>query len=173
MKRISSTFGLAVGVVGLPVVLQELVGPPSLSGLPTWTWVRDGLRYQYLPVDPLLHAMGLLAWGLWAYTALVVVLRAVALLAARRQLAGSTALLAITNLVTVPALRSVVDAAVGMSRLASTVTPPPPAPAAVVRTVEAPSEWDRARPLLDTARATPSPATPAVSTLAPGASWQP
>jgi hypothetical protein len=50
MKRISSTFGLAVGVVGLPVVLQAVVGPPSLSGLPTWTWVRDGLRYQYLAV---------------------------------------------------------------------------------------------------------------------------
>jgi DNA-binding SARP family transcriptional activator len=155
-----------------------VAGPPSLSGLPTWTWVRDVLRDQYLPVDPLLRAMGLLAWGLWAYVALVVALRAVAVLAARRRLAGAAALLAVTNLVTVPVLRSMVDAAVGVSLLASTVTPPPStgataASVAVVRTVQAPSEWDRARALLDTVRTASSSARPTAPATTPATSGEP
>jgi DNA-binding SARP family transcriptional activator len=177
MRRISSALGLAAGVAGLPLILQAVAGPPTLSGLPTWTWVRGGLRDQYLPVDPLLRAMALLAWGLWAYVALVVMLRAVAVLAARRRLAGAAALLALTNLVTIPALRSMVDAAVGMSLLASTVTPASPAaaaaPAAVVRTMQAPSEWGRAHALLDTARAAPYPARAAAPATTPAASGQP
>jgi DNA-binding SARP family transcriptional activator len=176
MRRITSALGLAAGVAGLPLVLQAMAGPPSLSGLPTWTWVRKGLRDQYLPVDPLLRAMGLLAWGLWAYVALVVVLRAVALLAARRRLAGAAALLAATNLVTIPALRSMVDAAVGVSLLASAVTPPTPAapePAAVVRTVQAPLGWDRARALLDSVHTAPSLARPTAPATTPATSGTP
>jgi nucleoid-associated protein YgaU len=66
--------------------------------------------------------------------------------AARRGIGGSARLLAFTNLVTVGPVRSLVDAAVGVSLLASathavaapaTVADPP----AVVRTVDAPAGW--------------------------------
>ena len=162
--RLLSTLRLATSLAGLPVLLRAATGPPTLAGLPTLGWVRAGLRDQYLPVEPLLHALGLLAWCLWAYAVVVVVLRMVAVAAARRQLAGSQALLAVSSLVTLPPLRSLVDAAVGLSLLASTTAPATPAtttlaaPVAAGRTIaasEPPAGWDRARPLLDAARTRP------------------
>jgi hypothetical protein len=115
--------------------------------------VADGLRDQYLPVEPLLAALGLFAWALWAYAVLVTMLRVVAVAAARRGVAGSGGLLSFSNLVTLAPLRSLVDAAVGVSLLASaphavaapvTLAGPP----AVVRTVDGSLGWDRARQLL-------------------------
>jgi DNA-binding SARP family transcriptional activator len=80
-------------------------------------------------------------------------LRVVAVAAARRGLAGSMGLLSFSNLVTLAPLRSLVDAAVGVSLLASaphavaaplTLAGPP----AVVRTVDGSAGWDRAQQLL-------------------------
>jgi len=157
MRRAGSAVGLLASLAGLPVLLDAAAGPPTLAGLPTWGWVVAGLRDQYLPVDPLLVALGVLAWGLWAYAVLVTVLRIVAVVAARRGVAGSAGLLAFSNLVTLPPLRSLVDAAVGVSLLASTshaVASPATlaAPQAVVRTLEAPPGWDRAHTMLSAAR---------------------
>src|SRR4029453_6528888 len=125
--------------------------PPAVGGLPTWGWVADGLREQYLPVEPLLAALGLLAWALWGYAVLVTMLGAVA--AARRGIVGSVRLLSFSNLVTLAPLRSLVDAAVGVSLLASAphaVAAPVPlaGPPAVVRTVDGSAGWDRAQQLL-------------------------
>ncbi len=102
MRRAGSAVGLLASLAGLPVLLDAAAGPPTLAGLPTWGWVVAGLRDQYLPVDPLLVALGVLAWGLWAYAVLVTVLRIVAVVAARRGVAGSAGLLAFSNLVTLP-----------------------------------------------------------------------
>jgi len=164
-RRAAATLGLLGSLAGLPALLRAATGPPSLAGLPTGGWVREVVRDQYLPLDPVAHLLGTLAWGLWAYAVLVVVLRAVAVAAARGQLAGAGALLAASNLVTVPALRSLVDAAVGLSLLASAASPPanPPAsaphpPTVAVQATEAPS-WDRARVLLDAVR-TPNAGQP-------------
>jgi LysM domain len=145
--------GLVASLAGLPLLLVAAAGPPAVGGLPTWGWVADGLRDQYLPVEPLLAALGVLAWGLWAYAMLMTVLRLVAVVAVRRGVGGSAGLLALSNLVTVAPLRSLVDAAVGVSLLASashavaapaTLADPP----AVVRIVDAPAGWDRASELL-------------------------
>jgi DNA-binding SARP family transcriptional activator len=152
MRRQLSLLGLLASLAGLPALLDAATGPPTLAGLPTWQWMTDGLRDQYLPVDPLLVALGMLAWGLWAYATLVTLLRVVAVVAARRGVAGSAGLLAFSNLVTLPPLRALVDTAVGVSLLASaphavaapaTLAGPP----AVVRTLDT-SGWDRAPTIL-------------------------
>ena len=72
--------------------LEAAAGPPSVVGLPSWGWVVGGLRDQYLPLDQLLVALGLLAWALWAYALLVTGLRVVTVVAARRGLVGWTGL---------------------------------------------------------------------------------
>jgi DNA-binding SARP family transcriptional activator len=161
-RRVASALGLTATLAGLPVVLRAAAGPPSLAGLPTWQWLRDGLRDQYLPVDPILHTLGLLAWGLWAYAALVALLRVLAVVAARRRLAGAAALLALSNLVTLAPVRGLLDASIGVGLLAASTRATPTssaaaAPIAVVRTIQPRAAddaagWDRARPLLDDAR---------------------
>jgi DNA-binding SARP family transcriptional activator len=151
--RIAAAVGLVASLTGLPLLLVAAAGRPAVGGLPSWEWVSDGLRDQYLPVEPLLAALGLLAWGLWGYTVLVTLLRVVAVAAARRGIVGSVRLLSFSNLVTLAPLRSLVDAAVGVSLLASaphavaapvTLAGPP----AVVRTVDGSAGWDRAQQLL-------------------------
>jgi DNA-binding SARP family transcriptional activator len=152
-RRWTAAAGLVASLAGLPVLLVAAAGPPALGGLPSWGWVADGLRDQYLPVEPLLAALGLLAWALWGYAVVVTMLRVVAVAAARRGIAGSMGLLSFSNLVTLAPLRSLVDAAVGVSLLASalhavaapmTLAGPP----AVVRTVDGSAGWDRAQQLL-------------------------
>jgi hypothetical protein len=152
-RRRIAAVGLAASLAGLPVLLVAAAGPPAVDGLPSWRWVTDGFREQYLPVEPLLAALGLLAWVLWGYAVLVTVLRVVAVAAARRGMAGSLGLLSFSNLVTLAPLRSLVDAAVGVSLLASaphavaapvTLAGPP----AVVRSVDGSAGWDRAQQLL-------------------------
>jgi DNA-binding SARP family transcriptional activator len=168
MRRWLSALGLLASLAGLPVLLDAATGPPNLTGLPGWQWLTDGLRDQYLPVDPLLAALGLLAWGLWAYATLATLLRMVAVVAARRGMAGSAGLLAFSNLVTLPPLRGLVDTAVGVSLLASaphaiavpaTLASPP----AVVRTLDTPG-WGRAPTLLG-AIPTDTPTEPAAAAL--------
>ena len=165
MRRLVAVVGLVASLVGLPVLLAAAAGPPGRRGLPSWRWVTDGLRDQYLPVEPLLGALGVLAWSLWAYAVLVAVLRVVAVVTARRGVAGSAGLLAFSNLVTLAPLRSLVDAAVGVSLLASAphavalpaaLTGPP----AVVRTLDAPAGWDRAHNLLGAVHADTGVAQP-------------
>jgi DNA-binding SARP family transcriptional activator len=155
-RRWTAVVGLVASLAGLPVLLVAAAGPPALGGLPSWGWVADGLRDQYLPVEPLMAALGLFAWALWGYAVLVTMLRVVAVAAARRGMAGSVGLLSFSNLVTLAPLRSLVDAAVGVSLLASaphavaapmTLAGPP----AVVRTVDGSAGWDRAQQLLGAA----------------------
>jgi DNA-binding SARP family transcriptional activator len=147
IRRTAAAVGLLVSLAGLPLLLQAAAGLPSLTGLPGWGWVVGGLRDQYL--------------ALWAYALLVTGLRVVAVVAARRGLVGSAGLLAFSNLVTVRPLRSLVDAAIGVSLLASapqavaapaTLTGPP----AVVRTVDTPAGWDRAPTMLGAVHTDPA-----------------
>ncbi len=159
----ASLLGITACLAGLPVALHVVAGPPTLTGLPSWQWLRDGLRDQYLPAAPIMHAMGLLAWGLWAYAALVVLLRVLAAVAARRRLVGAAALVALSNLVTLASVRGLLDASIGVGLLAATTRATPTsttataAPVAVVRTIQPPADhdpagWDRARPLLHDSR---------------------
>src|SRR4029453_5028375 len=92
-RRRTAAIGLLASLAGLPALLVAAAGPPALGGLPTWGWGADGLRGVSLPAEPLLAALGLLAWALWVYAVLVTMLRVVAVAAARRGVAGSVGLL--------------------------------------------------------------------------------
>jgi DNA-binding SARP family transcriptional activator len=191
LRRVASLLGLTASLAGLPVILNAAAGPPSLAGLPSWQWLRDGLRDQYLPADPILHTLGLLAWSLWGYALIVAGLRVLAVLAARRRLAGAAALLALSNVVTLAPVRGLLDASIGVSLLAASTRPTATstataAPVAVVRTVQPQAArdtggWDRARPLLhdaglDTIGDQPTlaqPDPPPLSRAAPTVAAQP
>jgi phage tail tape-measure protein len=97
------------------MLLLAVVGAQAAAWLSSRQWLGGGLRYQYLPVEPLLAAIGVLTWMVWAYAALVTGLRLLAVVATRRGISGSTRLLSYSNLVTVGPLRSLIDAAVGVS----------------------------------------------------------
>jgi DNA-binding SARP family transcriptional activator len=149
------------GLAGLPVLLVAVVGPPGAHDLAWWRWAATGVRYQGLPLDLLLAALGLMAWTLWGYATLATGLRVVAVLAAQWGLGGSARLLAVTNLVTAPPLRSLVDAAVGVSLLASAAhaVASPAAladPPAVIQSLEASAAYGRAAAPADLAPATPA-----------------
>jgi hypothetical protein len=146
-RRGVAAAALLASLTGPPLLLLVLVGAPDVGGLVWWQWAA-GLEYQSLPVEPLLVVIGLLAWGLWAYAALVTVLRVVVVVAARRGAGGVGRLLAFSDLVTVAPIRALVDAAVGVSLLASASHAVAPVPAiadppTVVRTLEASVGWDR------------------------------
>src|SRR6266536_2512800 len=161
LRRASSALGLAASVAGLPLLLLAAAGPPSLAGLPTWVWLRTGMHNQYLPLDPLLRLLALLAWLLWLYLALTVALRTLAVVAVSLKKKGSGALLAATEWLTLPRLRHLVDAVIGVSLLASSVShlaAARPAHHARVATVASPAAvaagpaaWARTRTLLDVA----------------------
>jgi DNA-binding SARP family transcriptional activator len=164
-RRWTAAAGLVASLAALPALLMAAAGPPAVAGLPSWGWLTQGLRDQYLPVEPLLAALGVLAWGLWAYAVLVTILRLVAVVAVRRRVGGSARLLAFSNLVTVAPLRSLVDAAVGVSLLASAshAVAAPAAladPPAVVRILDAPTGWARAQTLLGAVQADSALAEP-------------
>jgi hypothetical protein len=128
-RRLLAATALTASLVGIPLALVAMVGSPTAAGGSSWRWLTSGLQYQGLPLEPLLAAMGVICWGLWTYTALVTALRLVAVVATRRGVGGSARLLALSNLVTAGPLRSLVDAAVGVSLLASlshAVAPPAP-----------------------------------------------
>jgi hypothetical protein len=170
-RRAVAASALLVSLTGPPLLLLALVGRPNAGEL-AWQWAAD-LEYQSLPVEPLLAAIGLLAWGLWAYAALVTVLRLVVVVAARRGVGGVGRLLAFSDLVTVAPIRALVDAAVGVSLLASashvaTIGPTVTVPPAVVRTLDAPAGWNRPPGLGGAALAADLAAQPPEGPLAAG-----
>lgn len=141
VRRLGAALSLAGILVGLPAVLAATAGRPTLEGLPDLAWVQDGLEYRYFQAEPLLRALALVAWVLWAYAAVATMLRAVAALAVSLRVAGGRSLLTVSNLIAVRPVRSLIDAAIGVALLASTTTssqqaPDPRDPAPVVVTVQ-------------------------------------
>jgi DNA-binding SARP family transcriptional activator len=156
-RRLAAAAGLLASLAGLPVLLWAVVGPPAAAWLSSWQWLAGGLQYQHLPVEPLLAAIGVLTWVLWGYGALATGLRLVAVVATRWGMGGSARLLSFSNLVTVGPLRSLVDGAVGVSLLTAAphavATPMTPVDRpAVVRTIDMPTNADRAHDLLGAGR---------------------
>jgi hypothetical protein len=172
-RRLVAAAGLLASLASLPVLLWVVVGPPAVAWVSSWQWLAGGLRYQSLPVEPLLAAIGVLTWTLWGYAALATGLRLVALVATRRGIGRASRLLRFSNLVTVGPLRSLVDAAVGVSLLTAAphaVTTPMALvnPPAVVRTTDAPAASDRPPGLLGAAQADTTLAAPDLVASPPG-----
>ncbi len=146
---------LASGVL-LALALRAWGGAPRL---PEWAELRRGLGGSELADADLVTAATALCWLVLCYLALAVSLRLLVLAAARASggAAWARAALRVSNLVTVPAVRRLVDSGIGGALLAASWLPlpapgtAPPPPAAWV--AAAPVAAEAAEAAADAARA--------------------
>jgi DNA-binding SARP family transcriptional activator len=118
MKRTLARVGVLGLLMGTPFALGSLVGSPMLPDFRA----SDGLSGTFVPVEAVLRLVGLLAWALWAYLALAVLLHLSATIAASRGARGHRALLAASSILTPKVLRSLVEFAVGGAFLVASVS---------------------------------------------------
>ncbi|MGH9201409.1 MAG: LysM peptidoglycan-binding domain-containing protein, partial [Vicinamibacterales bacterium] len=116
MRRFLACFALSAVVVGSPVALAAAAGGPSAPSLKGF----GGLDSTYLPLEPVLGILALFAWVLWAYIAVAVLSRAVAVVIAHRT--GHDAWLRSTDRLAPKPIRRLVDLAVGGAFLAASFT---------------------------------------------------
>ncbi len=107
--------GLILALAAAAVVLYALAGPPHLPAqLPSWTTVWLTLRGSYLPLEVLAYVFTTAAWVLWLWIVASLALRAVAL--SVEAVAGGAAwvglIRAVSDCVTLPIVRRLVDGAV-------------------------------------------------------------
>src|SRR5680860_1852228 len=74
-SRLSAAIGLFALLGGVPLALLEFAGAPSLRGLPDLEGIRRAIELSWVPVEWAIQILALLAWALWAYLVLVVILR--------------------------------------------------------------------------------------------------
>lgn len=139
MRRSFAGFALAAVVVGVPSALTSTAGTPHLPTAGSF----GSLDSTYVPLEPVLNLLALLAWALWIYVALAVVLRTVAVILARRT--GSEGWLRVTDRIAPSVLRRLVDLAVGgvfvaASLSAVRVSAVHPIPHATAATVVTPAD---------------------------------
>ena len=106
---------LVAAGVGLGVALWWLNGPPHLPSLPPdWERAREILTGSYLPYEDVIYVAASIGWLALLYLGLSVVLRLVALgLAGLGQgAAWARGALRLSDLITLPIVRSIVDGAV-------------------------------------------------------------
>jgi DNA-binding SARP family transcriptional activator len=129
VKRLFAGIGLVGVALGAPAALNATTGRPAFPSAGS----SGGLDSTYLPLEPVLDALAMLAWLVWAYLVVAVLVRALAVVIAR--LTGHTSLVRVTDRLAPRPLRRWVDLAVGGAFLASTlsfgraVALPTPAPA--------------------------------------------
>lgn len=116
MRRLLAGSAVAAVAAGVPTALASTAGGPRVPSFGSF----GGLDSTYLPLEPILGVLALMAWVLWIYIALVVVLRAVAVVLARST--GSDAWLRSTDALAPKPLRRLVDLAVGGVFLAASLS---------------------------------------------------
>jgi DNA-binding SARP family transcriptional activator len=146
MKRSLVVGGLIGVLVGIPLILMALGGMPAI---PSFEGVS--LSSDYMPLDPVLDVLAMLAWAIWAYLALAIVLRVASEIASARRLPGHRALVTASGVIIPQPIRRMIDFAIGGALVAAAITgrslaseaPPKAISAAVVST----SPWDAAPPV--------------------------
>jgi len=118
VRRALARLGLLVLLVGSPIVLAAMVGPPALPSFDG----SDGLSGSFVPVEAVLRLLGLLTWGLWAYLAFAVLLHGAATVATLRGARGQRTLLAASSVLTPKVVRSLVELAVGGALVAASLS---------------------------------------------------
>lgn len=118
MKRALSRFGLLAILVGTPAVLAALAGGPHVP-----SFQDVSLTDTYVPPEAVLGVVAFAAWIVWLYLLVAVTLRALALLASRAEIRGGEVLLTASALVVPPALRRLIDIAVGGSLIVASLSP--------------------------------------------------
>ncbi|GMU39430.1 MAG: hypothetical protein AMXMBFR23_02960 [Chloroflexota bacterium] len=130
-------FTVALGIA-LGVVLWSISGPPTLRASVDWAHIRATLTGSELAATDVVAVATGIAWLVLGYLALTIGLRAVAVTVTRITGGARWARsgLSLTNLITIPAVRRVVDSGVGGTLLVMSWLPDPSraaaAPAATV-----------------------------------------
>jgi DNA-binding SARP family transcriptional activator len=119
IKRVTAATGLLLVIGGAPMVLLMVDGAPGLDGLPDLDALRRAIELRWLPTEWVMQILALLAWGLWVYVPIAVVLRVAGSVEAR--LHGEGRLWAASEAVTWSPVKLVVDIALGAVLLSSTV----------------------------------------------------
>ena len=110
-----SLFGLVVGLAIGGMTLLSVAGPPHLPAeLPNRAVLAMTLNGSYLPPEAVTYVATTVAWVLWAWLTLSIALRLVVLGAERvsQGAAWVRALRAVSDRVTLPVVRRLVDGAV-------------------------------------------------------------
>ncbi|MCL5107380.1 MAG: LysM peptidoglycan-binding domain-containing protein [Chloroflexi bacterium] len=136
--------GLVALILGLMIgaaVLNTLSGPPRLPAeVPDWPTIDLMLRGSYLPGEAVAYTMTMAAWGLWFWIVGSLALRVVALVAesVTSGAAWARALRVISDSVTLPLVRRLVDGAVVAILVINVTSRGAPSAAAAALTASAP-----------------------------------
>lgn len=117
---------LAVGAA-VALLLWRISGPPQVPTSPDWPRIRDTLTGSELAEADIIVAATTIAWLVLAYLALTIGLRSIVVLADRVTGGARWARtgLSMTNLITLPAVRRLVDGGVGGTLLVTSWLPDP------------------------------------------------
>ena len=119
-RRLSAGIGLLALLGGVPLALLEFGGSPSLWGLPDLEGIRRAIELRWVPVDWAIQVFALLAWALWAYLLLAVILRIVGRLELRLSSAGR--LWAASEAMTWSPVKLAIDLVVGAALMSSAIS---------------------------------------------------
>lgn len=119
-RRLLATTGLLALLGGVPLAVLEFAGEPSLRSLPDLDGLRRAIELRWVPVEWAIQILALLAWTLWAYLVLAVLLRIAAHLEVRLRSAGRV--WAASEAWTWSPVKLAVDLIVGAALLSATLT---------------------------------------------------
>ena len=119
-KRLSAAIGLFALLGGVPLALLEFAGAPSLRGLPDLEGIRRAIELSWVPVEWAIQILAFLAWALWAYLILAVILRIAGQLELR--LASAGRLWAASEAMTWSPVKLAVDLVVGAALMSSAIS---------------------------------------------------
>lgn len=108
MKRVAAALGLLALIILVPAGLIQTVGAPFVPSIDAGALMRT-LQGSDLPAEPIIRAVGLIAWILWGYLVLVTIARVAAVVLLRRTSPLAGRLVAFSEATTPPLLRKVID----------------------------------------------------------------
>ena len=129
MKRFAATLALIGLLLGTPMMLALLFGPPTLPHLNLGEFL-ESLSGQLLSADSVFRMLGLLAWLLWAYIAGLALLRIIALKILTPRSKAGPALSNVTGRLTPSFVLRIIDVALGGALLLTPLVIPVSATAA-------------------------------------------
>jgi DNA-binding SARP family transcriptional activator len=118
-RRLLAATGFLVMLVGVPMTLLEFAGAPTFRSLPALDGVRRSIELRWVPVEWVIQILTLLAWALWAYLLLALLLRIAAHLEVRLRSVGSV--WAASEAWTLSPVKLAVDFIVGATLLSATL----------------------------------------------------
>src|SRR5918996_4921823 len=75
IRRACTSIALLVVLVGVPVFLWHATGPPGTEGLPDLEGLKRAIDLRWVPLQWAIAILAVVAWILWAYLSLAVLVR--------------------------------------------------------------------------------------------------